>query len=525
MGIFIGTSGSDGLIGSILNDTITGGAGNDLLVGLTGDDILDGGADNDVLDGGIGDDTLLGGEGNDRLVLTAGDDVAIGGKGNDKYYVNGNAGDHVFITDTGGIDTLNFFGAIGGAKIDIRPGALSFVDDRVIELSGLGETTRALELVMIQDRSGSFSDDLSTIAGLLPGLITSVTGLTSDVSLGLASFIDKPISPFGGSGDHEYKTELALTTDTAAWSAAVTGLTASGGSDGPEAQMTALLQVALRTSEVGWSSGSLKVVVLTTDAKPHMAGDNPGTPNNGDTVLDGPGGNGTGEDYPTLEQVKGALLAAGIIPVFAVTSAVTADYEALVADLGFGVVVPLSSNSSDIIKAFEDGISGATETIIENVIGTGFRDTILGNDANNFIRARGGNDFVNGGLGRDRILGGQGNDKILGSRGNDRLEGNDGNDLLSGGAGRDKLTGGAGDDRMNGGGGADLFLFDGTANEGADQISGFADTVDRIQVAGGTVSTIAASGTDTLVTLSGGTTITIVGVDVSLIDLTDFDFV
>ncbi|GGA22394.1 M10 family metallopeptidase C-terminal domain-containing protein [Neptunicoccus cionae] len=486
MADFIGTEEDDGLVGGLFSDIIHGLEGNDLLAGLNGDDTLDAGSGDDVLIGGIGDDIMFGGDGNDRIVMTAGDDQVFGGSGDDKYFVNGFAGDWSIITDTSGIDTLNFAGGITGADIDLSPGALSYVDDRVIEISGLKDSDRPLELVLLQDLSGSFSNDLLTVNGLVDDLITSVSGLADDVRLGLTSFIDKPISPFGSSTDHEYKTELGLTADTNAWKTAVTGLSTGDGSDLPESQMTGLLQVALRTSEVGWSSSALKVVVLTTDAVPHFAGDNPNTPNNGDAVLDGPSGDGTSEDYPTIEMVKAALLDAGIIPVFAVTTDVTSDYQALVDAFGFGTVVPLSSDSSDIIAAFEDGISGAADSLIENAVGTAYNDDIIGNSADNMIKGKAGNDDIRG-------VGGD--DYLKGNRGKDKLDGGKGDDMLEGGADKDKL---------NGGDGADTFVFDiSHPDHSRDVVKDYEDGVDKIMVLDDTLLSFA----DIDVTQAGGKTI------------------
>jgi Ca2+-binding RTX toxin-like protein len=512
MADFIGTEENDGLVGGLFNDSIVGLDGNDLLAGLNGDDVLDAGAGDDVVIGGIGDDVMFGGDGDDKIVMTAGDDTVFGGAGDDQYFVNGFAGDWSLVTDTSGIDTLNFAGGIIGAQIDLSPGALSYVDDRVIEISGLKDTDRSLELVLLQDLSGSFSDDLTTVSGLVDDLVDSITGLADVVRLGLTSFIDKPTSPFGSSGDHEYLTQLALTSDTDVWKAAVTGLTTGSGNDGPEAQMTGLLQVALRTGEVGWSSEALKVVVLTTDAVPHFAGDNPGTDNNGDTILDGPGNDGTGEDYPTLEMVKAALLAAGIIPIFAVTSDVTANYQTIVDAFGFGTVVTLSSNSSDIIAAFKDGISGAADTVIENAIGTDFADTILGNNADNMLKGKGG---------KDVIKGGNGDDELHGNRGKDKLDGGKGDDVLSGGTDKDKMTGGDG---------ADTFVFNlFTVPFGKDVVTDYEDGSDSIMVLNDTLLTfgdiaVAQVGSNAVLSHDGAAFVKLKNTDALDIDASDFIF-
>lgn len=504
----------DVLAGSLFNDSIKGFGGNDVVFGNNGDDFIDGGDGKDVLSGGIGDDTILGGDGNDTIELSAGDDNAFGGTGSDIYVVNGYAGDYVVINDTGGNqDKLDFSGGITSAVIDLRPGSLSYVDDRIIELTGLSEQSdRPLELVLLQDLSGSFSDDLATITGLTDDLIASLSGLATDVQLGLASFIDKPTSPFGDSDDHEYQTQLALTSNFDAWKAAVEGLSLGSGNDFPEAQLTGLMQVALRAAEVGWSSDALKVVVLTTDAAPHMAGDNPdGVPNNGDDVTDGPGNDGTGEDYPTIAQVKDALISGGIIPIFAVTSGVMQDYQDIVDELGFGTVVQLSSDSSDIIDAIELGVTNAAETLIENVLGTKYDDEITGNRADNMIRGKGGDDM---------ILGDKGKDELIGGHGNDTIKGQGGKDLLIGGNGKDVLVGGSK---------ADTFQFNLTGDDKVDKIKDFENGIDSIEILDTVTHDfldigIRADGTSVIVDVLGVDVVKITDTSVGEIDASDFTF-
>ncbi|GHH01589.1 M10 family metallopeptidase C-terminal domain-containing protein [Pseudodonghicola xiamenensis] len=503
----------DVLAGTLFNDQIFGLGGDDILFGQSGDDTLQGGDGDDVLSGGLGDDTLLGGAGRDVFDLSAGDDVAFGGDGNDHFIVNGLAGDHVVITDTAGRrDTLDFSGGITGAQINMNAGSMSYVDDRVIELTGVsGEGERPLEMVLLQDLSGSFSDDVSTVRGLADDLIAALSGLADTVRLGLASFIDKPTSPFGSTSDHEYLTQLGLTSDFDAWKAALDAMVVGSGADGPEAQMTGLMQVALRAAEVGWSSDALKVVVLTTDAIPHLAGDNPVAPNDGDAVTDGPGDNGTGEDYPTLAQVKQALIDGGIIPIFAVTSGVVSDYQDIVDEFGFGTVVTLSSDSSDIIDSIEGGISDATDTLIENAIGTDFRDVIEGNAAANLIRGKDGNDKIFGDNGGDTLLGGRGKDKLFGERGSD---------VLDGGLGKDTLKGGAGDD---------TFQFNMTKADKADIVLDFTDGSDQIAILDVALHSFAditatQNGDDVLLELSGTRFAVLRDVDVADIDASDFSF-
>jgi hypothetical protein len=131
-------SGATSIIGSGLDDVITGAAGNDSLWGDAGNDTIDGGAGNDALYGGAGDDTLDGGSnintvsysgalGAVTVDLAAG--TASGAHGNDRLYnfenINGGAHDDRLTGDAGdnsidggaGNDTL-----VGGGGLDTITG-------------------------------------------------------------------------------------------------------------------------------------------------------------------------------------------------------------------------------------------------------------------------------------------------------------------------------------------------------------------------------------------------------------------
>jgi len=169
-----------------------------------------------------------------------------------------------------------------------------------------------------------------------------------------------------------------------------------------------------------------------------------------------------------------------------------------------------------------DNISIAYNTIVENAIGGGGNDVIIGNDVANVlnggagddtITGNGGNDTLIGGLGADKLAGGTGDDAyfvdnggdlvaeltgegtdivnasisyvltdnvenltltgtaadgtgnaldnvIVGDAADNHLFGGAGNDTLIGGDGNDLLDGGAGADAMAGGNGDDIYIVD-----------------------------------------------------------------
>ena len=138
----------------------------------------------------------------------------------------------------------------------------------------------------------------------------------------------------------------------------------------------------------------------------------------------------------------------------------------------------------------------------------------------------GAGNFTGTGNGLANVITGSGGIDVLnGNGGNDTLIGNGGLDFLNGGAGDDILIGGVGNDLMNGGANNDTFVF--APGFGNDTISGFdaspdlGGLQDKLDVSGLGISAgdfaarvgIVDLGNDTLVTIDGTDTITLLGVN------------
>ena len=439
-------------------------AGNDSVTGQGGNDTITGNDGNDSMDGGEGNDQILGAEGNDTLFVSNGNDTLSGGLGDDRFVISGNPTGQLLIEDTGGKDTLDASAAGSAANINLSPGQNSTIGGLAITLSTGGKVSDPLDTYFLQDLSGSFSDDVDTVLNIVPQVVSAINKFQPDSLIGLGSFIDKPVSPFGrnASGDYVFKQHLNMTADQNAFKNALDALVIGDGNDVPEAQLESLMQVALHSDEIGFRGDAVKVVVLMTDAPFHKAGDGAAArinkPNNGDGVLDGSPA-GTGEDYPSVAQAASALKQAGVLPIFAVTRDAMSSYQTLVNDLGVGSVVELSRDSSNLVSVIQSGIRALTVATVENAVGSAFADTLTG-DAN-----------PNG------LDGGEGDDRLEGNSGNDTLQGGNGNDSLFGSAGNDVLEGGLGIDLLNGGEGDDRWVFrpgdSGTGASNRDIVSGF----------------------------------------------------
>jgi Ca2+-binding RTX toxin-like protein len=111
------------------------------------------------------------------------------------------------------------------------------------------------------------------------------------------------------------------------------------------------------------------------------------------------------------------------------------------------VLIDLSKNIAQLGNGEQpDKISG-----FENIIGSDYYDTLIGDSGGNLI---------DGGKGNDKIQSGAGNDVIIGGWGKEKIDAGDGDDVL---------TGNQEDDEMTGGLGSDTFKFVSVSDSGTSQ--------------------------------------------------------
>jgi hypothetical protein len=71
----------------------------------------------------------------------------------------------------------------------------------------------AIDLMLLQDLSGSFKNDLQSFANLVPQLVIGVKKINTDTLFGLSSFVEVPLEPFGlQSGVTGFQAEGAANT-------------------------------------------------------------------------------------------------------------------------------------------------------------------------------------------------------------------------------------------------------------------------------------------------------------------------
>ena len=159
----------------------------------------------------------------------------------------------------------------------------------------------------------------------------------------------------------------------------------------------------------------------------------------------------------------------------------------------------------------------------DSIVGGAGFDDINGNMGNDTCVSGGGDDWVVGGKDNDSLSGSDGQNLVYGNLGNDTCDGGAGNDTVRGGQDNDVVIGGAGDDyvsgdkgsdTMTGGIGADIFHSFGDA--GIDRVTDFSLAQgDRVQLDPGTVFTVSQVGADTIINMTGGGQMTLVGIQLS----------
>lgn len=400
-----------GIEGSEFRDRLYGDRRDNMLAGLGG---------NDDLFGGSGDDTLNGGAGRDLLDGGRGDDVAV--------YSGSSRGVRVDLADT----TKNTGDARGDSYIQIEGVQGSRYDDNI---SGDNVGNRLI---------GAEGDDVLIGRAGRDTLIGNIgndrlVGGSDDDTLQGGVGADQL---YGGNG-----VDMAIY-----WSA-------SG------AINVDLLRASANTGEArgdtfrsieGLGGSSFSDILRGDDGRNRLMG------RDGDDRLDGRGGNDilsgdAGDD--TLNGGEGSdtlIGGAGADRLSGGSGIDTASY----AFASAAVTVNLANGTRNAGESLGD-----TYISVENILGSNFSDTLIGDG------------------GANRVAGGAGDDTILGGSGNDRLLGDAGSDTLTGGRGRDQLFGGAGRDILTGGSSADAFVFNtALATAGVDDVTDFQSGLDRFEL-------------------------------------------
>ena len=463
----LGSAYRDILIGDGGVNDLDGGAGDDELRANEGDDVLKGNEGNDVLEGGAGADRLDGGAGLD-WVSYAGSDTAVTVRLRDGFVGRGHAeGDSISNLENvrgsaygdilGGNHSANHLdggagndGLWGSGGDDVLEGGAGA--DRLYGGTGTDwasyQGSDAGVTVNLGDGtvSGGHAegDEISDIENLLGSAYR-------DILIGDGGVNDLD----GGAGDDELRGNEG--DDVLEGGAGADRLDGGAGLDWVSyAGSNTAVTVRLRDGFVGRGHAEGDSISNFENVRGSAHGDILGG-NHSANHLDGGAGNdglwGSGGD----DVLEGG---AGADRLYGGTGTDWASYQGSDA----GVTVNLGDGTVSGGHAEGDEISD-----IENLLGSAYRDILIGDGGVNDLdggagddelQGNEGDDVLEGDVGSDRLYGGNGADRLDGGVGHDELWGDDGDDVLEGNLGFDQLYGGAGADRLDGGVGRDELWGD-----------------------------------------------------------------
>jgi Ca2+-binding RTX toxin-like protein len=184
---------------------------------------------------------------------------------------------------------------------------------------------------------------------------------------------------------------------------------------------------------------------------------------------------------------------------------------------GYGPGSPNSGVIVSLLTGLGSGGDAGGDRLynIENLEGTNYGDTLIGDGEDNTLIGWGGNDNIVGGIGDDTIWG---DDMGISyppyvMNFNDRLSGGDGYDVINGDGGDDFIEGGEADDVLTGGPGSDIFYYDLRPSYPGNFVGFHHDTItdwevgrDEIRLGyapKGTAAILSTDGADTVVTIQG----------------------
>ncbi|HEX8585807.1 MAG TPA: calcium-binding protein [Allosphingosinicella sp.] len=396
------------LIGSALNDRLSGTMGADLVEGLgggdeiyagAGSDILRGGDDNDILYGDHGDDLIEGGAGDDVIYDGDGGDQIDGGDGND-VIVDVSTGGNDVLTAGAGLDSISITRTSGTGTVSASAGA----DDDIISM----RLTAAGVTATLDAGSG---DDLVTLEA-----IAGTTTLTL------------------GTGADRVRLE-AVVPDFNLWRA-VTITDFETGDTGDMIDLNTLLRSVL----TGWNGF----------ANPFATGHLRFVQNGADAVLEvsRSADPAAFRAFLILSDTPVAGLTARNLFGWPVDGSAPPGFTLYGTEHGDTIE---GSNGNDVLYGLEgeDALSGGRGA-----------DTVYGGTGNDTLFGAGEN---------DNLFGGDGDDSIFGDQGSNEVHGGEGDDLITAGSrdGRDTIYGDGGDDVI-GAFALPLFVSGGEGNDRID---------------------------------------------------------
>ncbi|XP_026150582.1 integrin beta-2 [Mastacembelus armatus] len=232
-----------------------------------------------------------------------------------------------------------------------------------------------VDLYYLMDLSYSMKDDLNNVKELGKSLFAALKKITDHAQIGFGAFVDKTVLPYTNTNKEKlqkpcdendqqceaafgYRHVLSMTQREDEFNTKVKEQFISGNLDSPEGSLDAMMQAAVCVDKIGWRNSSTRLIVLTTDAGFHMAGDGKlaGILEPNDELCHMENNlyiKSSEMDYPSVGQLAMQLEKNNIQPIFAVTKNVVEVYKQLSKMIPKSEVGVLSSNSDNVVQLIE----------------------------------------------------------------------------------------------------------------------------------------------------------------------------
>ncbi|XP_019867658.2 integrin beta-PS isoform X2 [Aethina tumida] len=230
-----------------------------------------------------------------------------------------------------------------------------------------------VDLYYLMDLSRSMYDDKEKLSLLGDKLASTMQKITTKFSLGFGSFVDKVKMPYVSTlkekllkpcddcaEPYGYHHHMSLSTNTDKFSHMVKQASVSGNLDAPEGGFDAIMQAVVCRNEIGWREQARRLLVFSTDASFHYAGDGKlggiVKPNDGLCHLDSNGYyyESSNQDYPSIEQINMVVKKNAINVIFAVTNQTIAVYKTLAEHIDGATYASINEDSSNIVEIIEE---------------------------------------------------------------------------------------------------------------------------------------------------------------------------
>ncbi|BFZ01710.1 hypothetical protein BsWGS_04749 [Bradybaena similaris] len=243
-----------------------------------------------------------------------------------------------------------------------------------------------VDLYYLMDLSNSMEDDKDNLAELGNLIADRMSAITKNFRLGFGSFVDKVVSPYVSTvprkalvpcqmltGDdcekpYGFKNQLSLDLETKKFAEKVRKARVSGNLDAPEGGFDAIMQAVVCEDEIGWRQISRRMLVFSTDAGFHYAGDGKlggiVTPNDGGCHMrDHEYTESSNLDYPSVSQIASKIKEKAVSVIFAVTEDQFPVYEKLSGIIESSTTGKLANDSSNIVKLIQDNYEKITSKV------------------------------------------------------------------------------------------------------------------------------------------------------------------